>query len=191
MNPDKQIITMVFDEIHLDCVHWTYCWKTRHVQGICDELAKIAKRIHGLDVDPLTDIVICCGQTEAFAAAVFSGTCLFMFLYRDSVQSSVVCGMILMVFLFGSDKPWWRSCNFQSIFWHIRKCCIHCWRSSSKLTVLLINISWRIDFSDCWNWFWTQNGQVYVTLDPPNWTLDPNKLLKSFTSRTKAIVLNR
>lgn len=46
------------------------------MQGVCDELARIAKKTHGLDVNPLTDIAICCGQTEAFAAAVFSGTCL-------------------------------------------------------------------------------------------------------------------
>lgn len=53
----------------------------------------------------------------------------------------------------------------------------------------------KIDSSDCSNWFpswfWTQNEQVYVTLDPPMWSLDPDKLLKSFTHRTKAIVLNR
>ncbi|CAA7406086.1 unnamed protein product [Spirodela intermedia] len=44
----------------------------RHVQGICDKLSKIMKQNHGLDFDPLTDIAICCGQTEAFAAAVFA-----------------------------------------------------------------------------------------------------------------------
>ena len=44
----------------------------RHVQGICDHLALIMKRMHGLNVDPLTDIAICCGQTEAFAAAIFA-----------------------------------------------------------------------------------------------------------------------
>ncbi|XP_047270180.1 probable N-succinyldiaminopimelate aminotransferase DapC isoform X2 [Capsicum annuum] len=32
--------------------------------------------------------------------------------------------------------------------------------------------------------------QVYVALDPPHWSLDPKKLAKSFTGRTKAIVLN-
>lgn len=46
---------------------------SRHVQGICDHLAEIVKDTHGLEVDPLTDIAICCGQTEAFAAAIFSG----------------------------------------------------------------------------------------------------------------------
>lgn len=28
--------------------------------------------MHGLDVEPLTDIAICCGQSEAFAAAMFA-----------------------------------------------------------------------------------------------------------------------
>ncbi|GMN52353.1 hypothetical protein TIFTF001_021514 [Ficus carica] len=44
----------------------------RHVQGICDHLAMIVKEMHGLNVNPLTDIAICCGQSEAFAAAVFA-----------------------------------------------------------------------------------------------------------------------
>lgn len=44
------------------------------MQGICDKLSKIMKQNHGLDFDPLTDIAICCGQTEAFAAAVFAST---------------------------------------------------------------------------------------------------------------------
>lgn len=33
--------------------------------------------------------------------------------------------------------------------------------------------------------------QVYVPLDPPSWTLNEDNFLKSFTSRTKAVVLNR
>ncbi|KAK1408927.1 hypothetical protein QVD17_41089 [Tagetes erecta] len=44
----------------------------RHVQGICNLLVDKMKQMHGLDVDPLTDIAICCGQTEAFAAAMFA-----------------------------------------------------------------------------------------------------------------------
>ncbi|CAM8927470.1 unnamed protein product [Rhodiola kirilowii] len=44
----------------------------RHVQGICDHVAAMMKETHNLVVDPLTDIAICCGQTEAFAAAVFA-----------------------------------------------------------------------------------------------------------------------
>jgi aspartate/methionine/tyrosine aminotransferase len=31
---------------------------------------------------------------------------------------------------------------------------------------------------------------VYVPLDPPSWTLNEDKFLKSFTNRTKAVVLN-
>lgn len=44
----------------------------RHVQGICEHLAKMVKEMHGLDIDPETDVAICCGQTEAFAAAIFA-----------------------------------------------------------------------------------------------------------------------
>ncbi|WOL06680.1 putative N-succinyldiaminopimelate aminotransferase DapC isoform X2 [Canna indica] len=44
----------------------------RHVQGICDLLGVIMKQNHGLDVNPLTDFVICCGQSEAFAATIFA-----------------------------------------------------------------------------------------------------------------------
>ncbi|THG21749.1 hypothetical protein TEA_001567 [Camellia sinensis var. sinensis] len=44
----------------------------RHVQGICDHVAKIMKHMHGLDFNPLTDIAICCGQSEAFAATMFA-----------------------------------------------------------------------------------------------------------------------
>ncbi|CAI0383670.1 unnamed protein product [Linum tenue] len=44
----------------------------RHVQGICELLARNAKEMYGLEVDPDTDIAICCGQTEAFAAAMFA-----------------------------------------------------------------------------------------------------------------------
>ncbi|KAK7269638.1 hypothetical protein RIF29_22372 [Crotalaria pallida] len=44
----------------------------RHVQGICDHVSKMVKEMHGLVIDPLTDVAICCGQTEAFAAAIFA-----------------------------------------------------------------------------------------------------------------------
>ena len=46
----------------------------RHVQGICDALAETMKRDHGLRVDPLTDFAVCCGQSEAFAAAIFASS---------------------------------------------------------------------------------------------------------------------
>nr|XP_018685062.1 PREDICTED: kynurenine--oxoglutarate transaminase-like isoform X3 [Musa acuminata subsp. malaccensis] len=44
----------------------------RHVQGICDQLAVMMKQNHGLDVNALTDFVICCGQSEAFAATILA-----------------------------------------------------------------------------------------------------------------------
>ncbi|KAM0870109.1 hypothetical protein ACQ4PT_040236 [Festuca glaucescens] len=56
----------------------------RHVQGICDVLAETMKRDHGLRVDPLTDFAICCGQSEAFAAAIFaSSTCKLPMLFHS------------------------------------------------------------------------------------------------------------
>lgn len=58
-------------------VNSLYC---RHVQGICDYVANQVKQMHGLDVDPLTDIVVCCGQSEAFAAAMFAS---MIFLYKS------------------------------------------------------------------------------------------------------------
>ncbi|KAI0530943.1 hypothetical protein KFK09_000491 [Dendrobium nobile] len=44
----------------------------RHVQGICELLEEKMKRDHGLHINPLTDVVISCGQTEAFAASIFA-----------------------------------------------------------------------------------------------------------------------
>lgn len=32
------------------------CFKLRHVQGICEHLTRIMKEMHGVDVDPQTDI---------------------------------------------------------------------------------------------------------------------------------------
>ncbi|OMO63940.1 Aminotransferase, class I/classII [Corchorus capsularis] len=104
----------------------------RHVQGICDELALIMKRMYGLNVDPLTDIAICCGQTEAFASAIFA--------IIDRGDEVV---------LFDPCFETYEAC---------------------------ITMAGGIP--------------VYVALDPPQWTLDPDKLMRSFNSRTKAIVLN-
>ncbi|GLU07311.1 hypothetical protein SLE2022_242740 [Rubroshorea leprosula] len=104
----------------------------RHVQGICDHLAATMKKMHDLDVNPLTDIAICCGQTEAFAAAIFA-------------------------VIDPGDE------------------------------VVLVDPSYET-YEGCI----TMAGgvPVYVALDPPQWTLCPGKLLKSFTARIKAIVLN-
>lgn len=104
----------------------------RHVQAICDYLAYQLKQMHGLDVDPLTDIVVCCGQSEAFAAAMFA-----------------IINQGDEVILFDPSYETYETC---------------------------IRLAGGVP--------------VYVALDPPYWSLDPNKLAKSFTARTKAIVLN-
>lgn len=105
----------------------------RHVQGICDHLANRMKHMHGLDVDPVTDIVICCGQTEAFAATMFA-------IINPGDE----------VILFDPSFETYDTC---------------------------ITMAGGVP--------------VYVSLEPPCWTLDKEKLMKSFTARTKAIVLNR
>ncbi|CAL9024013.1 unnamed protein product [Prunus brigantina] len=104
----------------------------RHVPGICDLLANIMKQIHGLDINPLTDIAICCGQSEAFAAAAFA--------IIDKGDEVV---------LFDPCYETYEGC---------------------------IKMAGGVP--------------VYVALDPPQWTLDPNKFINSFTGRTKAVVLN-
>ncbi|CAN4091079.1 unnamed protein product [Withania somnifera] len=104
----------------------------RHVQGICEHLADKLKQMHGLHVDPLTDIVICCGQSEAFAATMFA-----------------IINQGDEVILFDPSYETYETC---------------------------IRLAGGLP--------------VYVPLDPPHWSLDPNKLAKSFTARTKAIVLN-
>ncbi|TYJ20027.1 hypothetical protein E1A91_A09G232800v1 [Gossypium mustelinum] len=104
----------------------------RRVQGICDQLALKMKKTHGLNVNPLTDIAICCGQSEAFAAAIFS-----------------IINQGDEVLLFDPCYETYEGC---------------------------ITLAGGIP--------------VYVALEPPQWTLDPEKLMRSFTSRTKAIVLN-
>ncbi|KAJ6680112.1 AMINOTRANSFERASE CLASSES I AND II FAMILY PROTEIN EXPRESSED [Salix purpurea] len=104
----------------------------RHVQGICDHLANIMKEMHGLDFDPRTDMAICCGQTEAFAAAVFA--------IIDQGDEVV---------LFDPSYETYEGC---------------------------IRMAGGIP--------------VYVALEPPHWTLNPERFINSFTSRTKAVILN-
>ena len=43
------------------------------MQGVCEKVAEAFQRAHGLRVDAATQITICCGQSEAMAAAVFAG----------------------------------------------------------------------------------------------------------------------
>ncbi|XP_058076165.1 uncharacterized protein LOC131224794 [Magnolia sinica] len=104
----------------------------RHVQGICDCLEKLMKQKCGLDINPLMDIAICCGQTEAFAAAVFA-----------TINQGDE------VLLFDPAYETYETC------------------------ILMAG-----------------GTPVYVALDPPLWSLDLGKLMKAFTVRTKAVVLN-
>ncbi|KAG1338756.1 Aminotransferase, class I/classII [Cocos nucifera] len=105
----------------------------RHVQGICDLLAATMRQNYGLEINPLTDVVICCGQSEAFAAAIFA-----------TINQGDE------VLLFDPAYETYESC---------------------------ITLAGGVP--------------VYVPLDPPCWTLNVDKLMKSFTTRTKAVVLNR
>ncbi|KAL5996308.1 hypothetical protein ACLOJK_026384 [Asimina triloba] len=111
----------------------------RHVQGICDSLAELMKENYGLDVDPSTDIAICCGQTEAFAAAVLAS--MFCFYLNSFLGDEVL--------LFDPAYETYET------------------------SILLAG-----------------GTPVYVPLDPPCWSLDLGKLMKAFTTRTKAVVLN-
>ncbi|CAI9767845.1 unnamed protein product [Fraxinus pennsylvanica] len=104
----------------------------RHVEGICDHVARKMKEMQKLDVDPLTDIVICCGQSEAFAATIFA-------IVEQGDE----------VILFDPSYETYETC---------------------------IRLAGGVP--------------VYVDLDPPNWTLNLDKLKKSFTTKTKAVVLN-
>ncbi|KAF3779338.1 putative N-succinyldiaminopimelate aminotransferase [Nymphaea thermarum] len=104
----------------------------RHVQELCDYVARRAKEIHSIVVDPLTDIAICCGQTEAFAATIFA-----TINHGDEVL------------LFDPAYETYETC---------------------------IALAGGVP--------------IYVELDPPMWTLDIKRFRESFTSRTKAVVLN-
>lgn len=102
------------------------------MQGICDLLAIKMKQNHLLDLDPLTDFVICCGQSEAFAATILATI--------DQGDE---------VLIFDPAYETYESC-----------------------IILAGGIP------------------VYVPLDPPYWTLNVDKFMRSFTVRTKAVVLN-
>ncbi|XP_027935073.1 uncharacterized protein LOC114190404 [Vigna unguiculata] len=104
----------------------------RSVQGVCDYLAKVMKETHGLDIDPLTDVAICCGQSEAFAAAIFATI--------DPGDE---------VIIFDPSYESYEGCVAMA-----------------------------------------GGVAIHVPLDPPHWTLDSSKLLRSFTERTKVVVLN-
>ena len=87
---------------------------SRHVQGICDDVAKIMKHMHGLDFNPLTDIAICYGQSEAFAATMFASMFSYLrwFIMWDSyVLYGVFARLVynyLIVLLDSNRQRRWR-----------------------------------------------------------------------------------
>lgn len=74
---DGSFVFLVFSFLVLDSQHFfiIFFLLVRHVQGVCDLLSKLVKEKHGLDVNPLTDVAICCGQSEAFAASILASSC--------------------------------------------------------------------------------------------------------------------
>ncbi|EFJ34854.1 hypothetical protein SELMODRAFT_230362 [Selaginella moellendorffii] len=104
----------------------------RHVQGVCDKVAEHFEHFQGVKVDSKSDIVLCCGQSEALAAATFA------VVDRDDE-----------VILLEPVYETYESCIIMA-----------------------------------------GGKPVFVPLTPPLWTLDSEKLERSITSRTKAIVIN-
>ncbi|XP_073063321.1 uncharacterized protein [Primulina eburnea] len=130
----------------------------RHVQGICDYVARNMKEMHGIDVDPDTDMVICCGQSEAFAATMFASM-IYVVSFLVLAQFPFSClGFVLVSVIDKGDE------------------------------VILFDPSYET-YDTCIKL--AGGVPVYVALDPPYWTLSPDKLEKTFTDNTKALVLNR
>ncbi|XP_073063322.1 uncharacterized protein [Primulina eburnea] len=129
----------------------------RHVQGICDYVARNMKEMHGIDVDPDTDMVICCGQSEAFAATMFASM-IYVVSFLVLAQFPFSClGFVLVSVIDKGDE------------------------------VILFDPSYET-YDTCIKL--AGGVPVYVALDPPYWTLSPDKLEKTFTDNTKALVLN-
>ncbi|KAG0571922.1 hypothetical protein KC19_VG054100 [Ceratodon purpureus] len=104
----------------------------RHVQGVCEKVAEGFERAHGVRVDAATQISICCGQSEAMAAAVFA-------VVEEGDE----------VVLLDPVYETYQSC------------------------IILAGGTPR-----------------FVSLNPPNWSLDIEKLESAFGPKTKAIVIN-
>jgi aminotransferase len=89
-------------------------------------------RWYGMEVDPETDVTVCCGGTEAMAST-------FLALVDPGDEVVVI-------------EPYYENYGPDAIL------------SAAK--------------------------PVYVPLEPPNWTLDGDRLRKAFSSKTRAIVVN-
>lgn len=186
----------------------------RHVQGICDYVAIVMNQMHGLDVNPLTDVAICCGQTEAFAAATFAS--ILPYTPRIVLISFILCWHFFFFLNF-----WVHIYElFSSSVWTVIDKgdevvlfdpCYETYEGCIKMaggvpvslylfitsSIPLITHHFRQGVrTDCMSLYLLcqyidRMSQVYVPLDPPHWTLDPNKFIKSFSGRTKAVILNR
>ncbi|KAJ7268862.1 hypothetical protein O6H91_Y398400 [Diphasiastrum complanatum] len=44
----------------------------RHMQGVYKKVASAFEMAHGVKVDPATEVTVCCGQSEALAAAILA-----------------------------------------------------------------------------------------------------------------------
>ncbi len=90
------------------------------------------RKWYGMDVDPNSEVTVCCGSTEAMAA-------VFMALIDPGDEVIIL-------------EPYYENYGPDAIL--------------------------------------AGAAPVFVPLERPNWTLDPDRLKKAFTKRTKAIVLN-
>ncbi|XP_058008600.1 uncharacterized protein LOC110656383 isoform X1 [Hevea brasiliensis] len=140
----------------------------RHVQGICEHLARTTKEMHGFDVDPQTDIAICCGQTEAFAAAVFAG-----FFFRCS-QVAIYMVVFTCFVHYMNNLGIYVTGSFLTVI-------------DPGDEVVLFDPSYET-YEGCIRM--AGGIPVYVGLEPPYWSLDSDKFMGSFTRRTKAVILN-
>ncbi|MCR4339916.1 MAG: aminotransferase class I/II-fold pyridoxal phosphate-dependent enzyme [Gemmatimonadaceae bacterium] len=95
-------------------------------------IAEKYRRWYGMEVDPETDVTVCCGGTEAMAST-------FLALVDPGDEVVVI-------------EPYYENYGPDAIL------------SAAK--------------------------PVYVPLEPPNWTLDGDRLRKAFSSKTRAIVVN-
>jgi len=95
-------------------------------------IAEKYRRWYGMEVDPETDVTVCCGGTEAMAST-------FLALVDPGDEVVVI-------------EPYYENYGPDAIL------------SAAK--------------------------PVYVPLEPPNWTLDGDRLRKAFNSKTRAIVVN-
>ncbi len=95
-------------------------------------IAEKYRRWYGMDVDPETDVTVCCGGTEAMAAT-------FLALVDPGDEVVVI-------------EPYYENYGPDAIL------------SAAK--------------------------PVYVPLEPPDWTLDRDRLRAAFSRKTRAIVVN-